>query len=305
MLIYLAILAVTVTYFAICFVFSGFLVHSHRQPIVRTPEDYGMDYRDVEFKSADGLRLRGWIIPGKLKKTVIMTHPMSFNRHGFLAKNQGMLRLFRTDVDLLRTAKALNGSGYSVLMFDFRNHGESDPGITGVGMNEYKDVLGAVNYVKGHFRDHKIGFVSFCMGANSTIIAMSRGCEVMKGVKFMVAVQPVSAYVVFPTYMRKKFTPLSMILLPVVNALCKLRGGYSLNEISPIGFAGDVEVPTLYVQAESDPWTDLNDIKAIHGNTPGPKELWILKGKMERFDTYNYVGDHPKRMLEFVKKHFI
>jgi pimeloyl-ACP methyl ester carboxylesterase len=49
-----------------------------------------------------------------------------FNRHGFLMDKQGWLKMFHPDVNFLPTAQALNKAGYSVLMFDFRNHGESD-----------------------------------------------------------------------------------------------------------------------------------------------------------------------------------
>jgi alpha/beta superfamily hydrolase len=126
-----------------------------------------------------------------------MTHPFPFNRHGFIAKNQGFPPLANIDVDLLKTAQALHQAGYPVLMFDFRNHGESEAAVTGVGLNEYQDVLGAVTYIqqRSDLTNPKIGFVSFCMGANSTIVALSKGAELVKNVKFLVAIQPVSASV--------------------------------------------------------------------------------------------------------------
>ena len=99
------------------YVFAGIVLHSRRQPIVRTPQEYGMPYEDVEFKSTDGLTIRGWFIPppsGKTDKVVILTHPMPMNRHGFLAKNQGFPPMFKTDVDLLKTVRALHQAGYPV-----------------------------------------------------------------------------------------------------------------------------------------------------------------------------------------------
>jgi hypothetical protein len=30
----------------------------------------------------------------------------------------------------------------------------------------------------------------------------------------------------------------------------------------------------------------------------------LLEGKMRRFDTYNYVGRHPERIIEFARQHF-
>ena len=94
---------------AIGYVFSGIVLHSRRQPIVRTPGEYGLDFESVEFKATDGVLLQGWYIPaGKLpftaepKQVVILTHPMTFNRHGFVVENQGFPPIAKTAVDLLK-----------------------------------------------------------------------------------------------------------------------------------------------------------------------------------------------------------
>jgi hypothetical protein len=82
-------------FLTVSFVFSSLIPHSHRQPIVRSPGDYGLDFERVAFKSADGVNLKGWFIAGETEKTVIITHPSPFNRHGFLAENQVRLSCSR------------------------------------------------------------------------------------------------------------------------------------------------------------------------------------------------------------------
>ena len=277
-------------------------MYSHRQPIVKTPKEYGMKYEDIEFKSTDGLTLKGWFIPGKSDKTLIITHPFLFNRHGFITKNQGWLTRFSTDVDLLKSAHALNQAGYAVLMFDFRNHGESDGGITGIGLTEYQDVVGAVQYVQNRLQTRDIGFVSFCMGADSTIVAMGKAQEEVT-IKCLVAVQPVSVSVFIRSYIKNVFTPLGLILIPFVNKLCQWRGGYSFEEMSPLPYCKEITAPTLYVQARQDPWTELSDIERMYETTPEPKELWFIEGDMSRFDTYNYVGEHPEKVVAFINQY--
>jgi alpha/beta superfamily hydrolase len=290
-------------FLAVCFMFSSFIIHSHRQPVVRSPKDYDLDFENVEFESADGLKLKGWFIPGENKKVMVVTHPFPFNRHGFLAANQGWLKLFKTDVDLLKTALAVNGAGYSVLMFDFRNHGESGSGVTGVGLNEYMDVVGAVNYLKRRFESPHVGFVSFCMGANATLVALSKAKAALTNVKCVVAVQPVSALVFVRSFIRDAFTAASLLLIPVVDKMCQLRGGYALKEMSPLQYCRDITVPVLYVQAKTDPWTELSDIKAFYDETAGAKELWMIEEEMGRFDAYNYVGDNPEKIINFLNQH--
>jgi pimeloyl-ACP methyl ester carboxylesterase len=297
---------------AISYVFSSIVLFSLRQPIITTPANYGLTYEDIEFQSTDGLTLKGWFIPAEpggddgQDKVVILSHPLPFNRHGFLVKNQGLLPLFKTDVDLLQIAPALHRDGYSVLMFDFRNHGESEGGLTGVGLTEYQDVLGAVAYVKSRpsLRSPQIGFASFCMGANSTIVALSKGKELAEDVKFLVAVQPISVSVFFRRYMSNVYTPLSLYLIPIVDRFVQWRGGFAFKKMSPLAYAKDVEVPTLVIQAREDPWFEVSDVEGFYNAPAGPKELWWIEGKMGRFDAYNHVCKNPERITAFARKHF-
>jgi pimeloyl-ACP methyl ester carboxylesterase len=268
-----------------------------------------MAYEDVSFKSTDGLNIQGWLIPsanGNTEKFIIMTHPMPMNRHGFLAKNQGFPPLFKTDVDLLKTIHALHDAGYPVLAFDLRNHGESDRGITGNGLSEYQDVIGAYEYINSRddLNVQDIGFVCFCMGAASTMAAISKGKDKKIKARFLVAIQPVTSIVFFRAYMKNVYTPWSLFLIPIVRKIVQWRGGYALEDMSPGQFAKDIEIPTMYVQAKEDPWTELGDIQRFYDSTPGAEELWFIEGKMRRFEAYNYVGEHPEKILSFVEKHF-
>jgi len=247
------------------YIFSNTVLYSRRQPVVRTPQEYGMAYEDVQFSSTDGLLLKGWYIPvsGVSERAIILTHPLPFNRHGFLAKFQGFPPLCRIDVDLLKTAQALHQAGHPILMFDFRNHGESEAGLTGVGLNEYQDLLGAIEYLnqRTDLVHPRIGLVSFCMGANAPLAG-------------------------------------------IVDWFVQRRGGYALKTMSPLPYVKDVKVPVLYVQAYADRWTSIADTQSFYDATPDPKEMWWIEGITRRFDTYNYIGDHPERVLGFVKEHF-
>jgi dienelactone hydrolase len=192
-------------------------------------------------------------------------------------------------------------------MFDFRNHGESEAGITGIGLNEYQDILGALDYIhqRPDLSSMSIGFVSFCMGANSTIIAMSKGKEKLNNVKCLVAVQPISISVFLKCFIKKNYTAAGLILIPLVNKMCQWRGGYAFKDITPLPYCKDISVPALFIQAKSDPWTEPHDIQNIYDATPEPKELLLLEGKMERFDTYNYVGEHPESVTGFLGKYLV
>ena len=300
----LILLVLGISYVATCAVFAQMTLNPKRQPVVASPADYGLAFDEVEFDSLDGLRLKGWFLPGDARKALLFTHPMFCNRHEFLVRNKSPLMATNTDIDLLLSIQALNNAGYSVLTFDFRNHGESDHGLTGVGLNEYQDVLGALRYLEGRpdLEGADLGLVSFCMGANATIIAMGRDPGAFSKARCLVAVQPISMDVFVRSYLRSTYTALGTILLPLTNRIRQWLGGYSFEAMSPRDYVNNIAIPTLYVQGRVDPWTELKDIEGFYEATLAPKEFWWLDTDC-RPAAYQYVGEHPQRMIEFVDTH--
>ena len=304
-ILFLVVLSLGAIYVAICYVFAQMTLNPSRQPVAVTPSDYGLEYEEVEFESLEGLRLKGWFVPGDPRKVLLVTHPMFCNRHGLLVRNKSLLMAIKTDIELLLTVRALNQAGYSVLTFDFRNHGASEDGMTGVGLDECQDVLGALDYLEGRpeLEGAALGLVSFCMGANATIIAMSREPEAFARARCLVAIQPISMSVFVRAYLRSTYTRLGLAVLPLTEGLRRWLGGHPLEAMSPKEYVKDITVPTLYVQGRQDPWTELSDIEGFYEATQAPKEFWWLEATKTRPEAYQFVGEHPERLIEFIDAH--
>jgi len=300
----LGLVVLVLVYGGISYIFAQLTLNPKRQPVVHSPSDYGLAYEDIEFNSLDGLSLKGWFIPGDLRKVLLVTHPLFCNRHGFLVKNKSPFMATKTDIDLLLAMKALNNAGYSILTFDFRNHGASAGGQTGVGITEYKDVLGAMEYLQQRqdLNRAALGLVGFCMGANSMIVALSRDSRQFTQARCLIAVQPISMSVFVRSYITSNFSPLGLIILPMINLIRRWLGGFSFVEMSPKKYAKDISIPTLYAQGKVDPWTNLADIQGFYDSTVAPKDLWWLETK-SRPAAYQYVAENPQRMLEFLKSY--
>jgi fermentation-respiration switch protein FrsA (DUF1100 family) len=304
-LIALIILVLALSYILTCYIFALLTLNPKRQPIAATPNDYGLDYEDVEFQSSDGLNLKGWFIPGDPGRIALVTHPMYCNRHGFLVREKSIFMATRTDIELLLTVKALNRAGYSVLCFDFRNHGESQAGLTGVGLNEYQDVLGAVDYLEQHenLAQADLALVALCMGANAAIIALSKAPERFSRARCLVAVQPISMEVFVRSYVQSTYTRLGLIVLPLTDWIRQRLGGYPLGEMTPGPYVKDLKLPTLYIQGRRDDWTDLADIQGFYEVTQAPKGFQWIETSCCRPEAYQHLGLHPERMIEFLNAH--
>lgn len=307
--IFTALIILAILYFLFCYFLSGTVIFLDRQPVPKNPKDYGLDFKDMEFTASDGVSIKAWLIPGSLNKLIIITHVGGLTKYGSTIKFRSISKLYNKEVEFLKTAQHLHGKGYWVLMFDFRNHGQSDAGPngrkSGIGLEEFKDVAAAMDFIHNRedTRGMDTGFVSFCMGANSTIIAMSKEPAVFEKVKCLMAIQPISMEVFVKTYMQKLFTPFgARLVFPMVKRFVNLRSRHPLESMSPYQYVKDIKVPTLYVQARNDPWTELSDIQSFYNNTPGPKEFYWIEDTKHRFESYSYFQDNPEKMLNWLGK---
>lgn len=300
---------IILAYFIISYISAYGVVHLNRQPVPKNPKDYDMDYEEITLKPSDGINIKGWLILGSSSKIIIMTHVGGLTKYGSTVKYKNIFKLYNREIEFLKTARHLHNKGYNVLMFDFRNHGESDKspnnGIAGIGVEEYKDVVAALDFIKERpdLNQMDIGFVSFCMGANSTIIAMSKEPEKFQKVKCLMAIQPISMSIFVHKYSCKILSsPITKLLMPMIKVFVKRQGGRKLEDLSPKNYVKDIKVPTLYVQAKNDPWTELSDIQEFYEDTRAEKEFFWIKDTKHRFESYSYFQDKPEKMLEWLKK---
>ncbi|HZN55593.1 MAG TPA: alpha/beta fold hydrolase [Candidatus Polarisedimenticolaceae bacterium] len=114
---------------------------------------------DVTFKSADGTDLDAWLFRGKPGgPPVVLCHDLGESKNA-----------------LMNLAIAVNKAGFTVVAFDFRAHGGSGGSHATLGVEEARDVLGAVDYLgdlpAGTVDTRKIGIFGAGMGANAAVLA--------------------------------------------------------------------------------------------------------------------------------------
>jgi pimeloyl-ACP methyl ester carboxylesterase len=74
---------------------------------------------------------------------------------------------------LVNLGIALHGEGFTVLLFDFRGHGESAGGRSTLGLEEKRDVIGAVDMLLRRIGPDtkRIGIYGVGMGAHAAVLA--------------------------------------------------------------------------------------------------------------------------------------
>lgn len=108
--------------------------------------------------SADGVGLAGWYIPagsqiGESGPTVILVHDYGMNKSS-----------------MLETAALLHDD-YNLVLFDLRNHGQSDASATTGGLLERLDVRAVVDWLTERKEPSAIGILGVSMGGAAAINA--------------------------------------------------------------------------------------------------------------------------------------
>ncbi len=288
---------------------------------VKTPNDYGMNYVDRDIMTPDGIRLSAWEIPAPYAsdKTIIMNHALSTTRYGSAEGLDGV------PVEYLPMVKHLHDAGYNVVMYDHRGQGESDGGTgktlvgteapVGVGTTEWQDVIGSLEYVKGHpsFSDDQIAFLSQCMGASATFRAWSEAPETFSDpqIKSVVAIQPPIAY-----KMNERFIIAKANMDIVDEVLAAQTEKYGFGFADNVKHVKNLTVPVLFSQVETDEYTfdaetGVNDVQHIYDAAPTEKDIiWVREtgekphGSGKRFDGYGYFNKYPEELLGFLGRYF-
>jgi len=283
-----------------------------RTPVHKTPADHGMaHWEDVYFPSSDGTPLEGWYIPsvqGASDKLIIINHPMPMSRSGFTGHlGEPFSNVDTLEIDFVAHMAHLSKAGYNILAYDLRNHGNSgaaNGGICGIGRYEWRDVVGAQQYVQNHpkLSKMKLGLYNRCTGGNAAYEAMYRHPELFEQVLCFFGPMTVSMTALMTSFAGLMNLDQYMELMDLEQL--KL-GGFTNGEMHPQNYAHAVKMPYFMAEVREDLWTDNpKDAQEIFDNIGSTdKELFWIEGTTRRFDGYNYFGVHPEKMIAFFDKY--
>ena len=287
-------------------------INPFQAPVFDDPADYGLDYENVTFTAKDGVELSGWLIKGSKDKVIIQSHfGVQCSRSGYTREGKGLMKFYPRDIKFLRQAKYLNEAGYTVLMYDFRNHGNSGKGTlpyVSWGQEEGKDVVAATKFICEHpdYNEASIGLLSICMGQGASVAAFHQegGLRQFKQIKTMISVQPMD-YSCFV-----KAMGLPKFIANSTDAAIEKRTGVNFNATSWRPFVNAINVPTLVIQNKNDGYLDKEFIEQFYADLTVEKALqWIDIPKMKggaavnRGAAYEWLGENPTPILDWFNKY--
>ena len=287
----------------------GFAGQALRTPVLRRPDEHGMEFEEVCFSAADGVNIEGWFMPATTepKGVVICNHFSPGNRYGYPGHLRGFRRFGGFEVNFIPKYKALTEAGFHVLAYDLRNHGLSAPSHNGgynVGLFGYRDVLGSMDYIRQRADTDglDVHLHSVCLGGNATLVAMRRHPEAFEHIASMMLLQPLSNDIVAQKIsnmlrMRKSGPEL-------YDKHYRQIWGFRVEDVSPRADAANVSMPTYVVQVRDDTFTTPDDVQAIYDAIPvDDKKIYWIEGTKQRFRGYTYHAENPEPMIDWYNEH--
>ena len=238
------------------------------------------------LKTSDNLKIASWYMP------VINPRAVLILVDGYKEVNEDKIRMFSH-------AQYLKKAGYSTLLIDLRSFGKSDGNKITFGVNEWKEVETAYDYMKSlsENKDKKIGFFGISMGG---VISIITSAITGKG-DFIIASTPYANFEsLFDFQIRKRKLP-SFIFLPFLRVAGLLEFGFNYEHYAAINMVGKVNVPIFITSAKHDQIVNFNDARDIYDKANNPKEYWQTNTSHRAFQ------DNPKvfqkKILSFLSKY--
>ena len=261
---------------------GGALVAPSQRP-VKLPANAGFPVENVEFPSASGATIKGWLVPAKNSRgAVVFMHGVHADR-----------------ATMLNRVGFLHDAGFSLLLFDFQAHGESLGRHITFGYLESRDATAAVGFVRQRFPGQKVAAIGVSMGGAAELLAQPP--------------LPVQAMIVesaYPTIEQAiedrlivRFGPAGKYVAPLLTWQMKLRLGIGLDDLRPIQAAASVAVPKFFMAGEADRNTTVQESRDLFAAAAGPKQLWIVPGAGHE-DLHHFAPKpYEKQVLEFLARY--
>ncbi len=236
----------------------------------------------IEFDSADGTRLAGWLAVGTRDAAVVLLHGYRCDRR-----------------EMLPHADMLLDAGFTVLLFDFRNRGESGGDYVSLGYHEQDDVLAAIAHLKSRpdLRAASIGLLGISQGGASAILAAAGSDEVR-------AVAAEASFRSVDSAVGQSFTHFiglpAFPFAPITVWLAERRTGIDAGEIVPErAVAALAPTPLLVMHGLDDETISPADSEAIFAAAGQPKALWLIPAAEHGEGATAAADEYRRRIVAF------
>lgn len=239
------------------------------------------------------------------KEEVFIDSPYGYKIHGLFFKKRNSKRAIILCHGItwslygsLKYVEMFLNKGFSVLVYDHRNHGLSGGKDTSFGYFEKFDLKACTDWVfKQLGNDCVIGLMGESMGAGTVL----QNIAIDSRIKFCIADCGYSDIItLFKYHLAKDYKIKRLPLIEITSIITKLRTGWSFKDISPIQCISKVDTPILFTHGGEDDFVPTWMSEEMHKAKSNFKDLYVAP-KAAHVETYwRNAEEYEKRVDKFL-----
>jgi fermentation-respiration switch protein FrsA (DUF1100 family) len=231
------------------------LIFQPMRELVLTPDQIGLNYREVDFAAADGVRLHGWYLPARTPRrgSILFLHGNAQNISTHIA-----------------SVGWLPARGFDVLLFDYRGYGRSggSPGLAGLHL-DFEAALETLLAWPG-IDPNRVVVFGQSLGGSLAITALAASRR-RQEVQALIVEGAFTSYRALATEKLAGFWLTWLFQVPL---------GLTIDDrYRPIEMIGELApLPLLIVHGEDDQVVPPEHGIALYDAAGAPKTLWLVPG---------------------------
>lgn len=200
---------------------------------------------------------------------------------------------------MLGRARFLASAGYSLLLVDFRGHGDSSAARSTYGGLESHDAHAAVEFLRAALPAERIGVIGISMGGAAALLGPSP-----------LPVQALVLESVYPTIddavrdrLRAWLGSVGQALVPVVLGSLLPRECVAAEDLRPIERIHEQTAPVFVLAGTADRYTTVQESRDLFAHAREPKAFWEVDGAAH-VDLHAFSGaEYERRVGAFLARH--
>ncbi len=264
---------------------EDFILRREKESGRFNPKEFeALQKRNVDIASPFGYTIKALLIePHQTNRYVIISHGVT-----------------ETKINSLKYANIFLKRGFNALVYDHRRHGESGGKTTSFGHYEKFDLKTVVDWLKKDIGPGlELGIHGESMGA-ATMLLYAGLLE--DGADFYIADCPFSDFKEQLAYLIKRdFKLIPGLLLPIGDALLRMRDKYSIRHVSPIAVIENIKHPILFIHSRKDDFILPSMSKDLFEQKKGPKMLYIAENGRHAQSFNENRADYERVIDEFLQ----
>ncbi len=277
------ILSILVLLLAAIFLFPIALHLAYRAPRIKertTPEQFGLPYSEHRISTVKDKQLFAWWIRAEQSCcTLIIVH-------GWGANAEMMLPL----------AQPFHQAGMDVLLYDARNHGQSDGDSFSSLPRFAEDLSQVLAWTKQNNPDHSVIALGHSVGAAATILAASHGADLDLVIGVSGFAHP---RLMMNRHLNRPWLP--RFLRPLILNYVQWVIGFRFDDIAPMNRIPHVRCPVLLAHGSDDTVVPIEDMHRIVASATAERPVQVMAVAGAQHDSVELFQQHAGELIAFIR----